>query len=110
MRKKSKEYKIFKNFLHNDVKITKDDIYYMVQKSIDHLVEKRIDDLMYTGKFQDIIMHKVSNMVNKGKIRDNFFNQISFSDWVKDEVRQQVKYKVIDNINFDINVDVKNKK
>lgn len=109
MRKKSKEYKIFKNFLHNDVKITKDDIYDMVQKSIDHIVERKIDDLMYTGKFQSIIIHKVSNMVNKGKIRDNLFNQISFSDWVQHEVKSQVKSQVMDNINFDINVNVKNK-
>lgn len=109
MRKKSKEYKIFKNFLHNEVNITKDDIYDMVQKSIDHIVEKKIDDLMYTGKFQSIIMHKVTNLVKGGTIRDSYFNQISFSNWVQDEVKRQVKNEVIDNINFNINVDVKNK-
>ena len=107
--KTSKDYKVFKNLLHNEMCITKEDIYKMVEESVNHIVERKVDELIYNGKFQDVILHKITNIINKGKIRDNFFNQISFTDWMQNEVKNQIKNKVIDNINFDINVNVKNK-
>lgn len=104
---KSKEYKNFKNYLHNDLNVTKDDIEKWTKESIEKIVDQKIDKFMYSNQFTAMVLNKLSTLA-KGQITNSFYQSIPFSKYFEDLLRSEIKQLLLKNFNVSIDVNINN--
>lgn len=97
--------KIFKNFLHNTLKITKDDIRKWTEQAIERTVERKID-VFLRDKFSD---YDVQRLIDKAIIDKGSSYWGDNSDNFGDYVKKKVVAELLNGVSLKVDI-VKTKK
>lgn len=98
----SKEYLHTKNYIHNELGISKERIEEMMHKYIEKSVNDLVNSKLDNGWIEALIVKKIGSVIT-GK--DSRYNDVT-ADHIKDVIRQEVKTEVVKRINF-TSIDVK---
>lgn len=79
------KYKIFSNYMHNELGITKEDIKIWIKESVEEIAFK-----MCKNEFDNF---DVSNIVRRVLYRDDLYNSNTIKDQIKAEIAQQLLSK-----------------
>lgn len=90
----SKEYNIFKNMLHNEMGIGREEIGEMVRQSIEKIVEKKVDDIFETKRFTTLLNRAISDVIT-GEESGRFSPpKEGIEDFIKKTIREKVAKEV----------------
>jgi hypothetical protein len=107
--KTTKEYLMFKNYMHNELGITKEDIKKWTEDSVIRTVDTKLDIYLDSKRFETLLLNRITTIINNDKIYDSFYQPQNFKNWFLGIVKNEIKKEIVDNINFNIDVNIKNK-
>ncbi|EWH20233.1 hypothetical protein [Bacillus haynesii] len=94
---KKRGYKEVKNFIHNELGITKDDIQEMIRVAVSNEVKKAAE----SGKFQSFISSKIDSLIEEG-FGDGGRLLYGFKERVSQTVSNEVGKRIANNLNISV--------
>lgn len=94
---KKRGYKEVKNFIHNELGITKDDIQEMIRIAVSNEVKKAAE----SGKFQSFISSKIDSLIEEG-FGDGGRLLYGFKERVSQTVSNEVGKRIANNLNISV--------
>lgn len=87
---KSYFYRALKNFIANELKISKDDIYAAVEKRVDLLVGYALERVLVSNRVEKMICNQIAEYLQKG-FSNGYFSQTSFAELIKTQCQKAVR-------------------
>lgn len=109
MRNKQKGYKETKNYIHNELGISKEVIESMLEKHINKLVSEKIEQRITSQFIASVISNRIVELVNSGFDNGKYTigPKDKFKDYIANEIHKEIKAQVHSRINFNsITLDV----
>lgn len=99
-------YKEIKNYIHNELKITKEDI----QKIIQEEVKKQISSLLNDSNFvENMIYYHISNLLSKGNYKNPRYQRITdINSFIYDGLMDELGKTVHNNIKIKVGLKTDN--
>ncbi|WP_195536354.1 hypothetical protein [Bacillus paralicheniformis] len=94
---KKRGYKEVKNFIHNELGITKDDIQEMIRIAVSNEVKKAAE----SGEFQSFISSKIDSLIEEG-FGDGGRLLYGFKERVSQTVSNEVGKRIANNLNISV--------
>jgi Glu-tRNA(Gln) amidotransferase subunit E-like FAD-binding protein len=94
----SREYLHIKNYLHNELGVSEEYIEKIVDKYVSDQLTKILTDKLESNWMSRIIESKIGQILS-GKPKVSMF-QDTLADYIKEEIRKQVKEEVVKRIEF----------
>jgi hypothetical protein len=85
------KYKMFKNFLHNEMEISKEDIQDWVKEAVISEVEKKISQLVQSRGVQNRISDTIKHELNYGALRNTLASQLASKLYISLDESKEVK-------------------
>lgn len=107
--RKNINFLMFKNYMHNELGITKEDIKQWTVETTQKTVEFKLDDYLYSSRFETLLLNKITKICKSDTINE-YYKEQSFNEWIKNIIKSEIKSLVIDNIDISMDMNVKTKK
>jgi hypothetical protein len=107
----SKEYKAVKNYFSNALGMNRKEVGEMMQsilnERIEKQLEKRLDDLFESKRFSkyvsNLITRSIEDIKTNGYKNDIlYWKDVSFEDYIKREVRDQIRKQLMGKIKIEL--------
>ena len=100
-----KNYNEFKNYIHNELNITKEDIQDMIRKIIQEEIQKMFND---ETKIQSLLERMVRNTINKQYPQGIFYHTlISFNDMIEEHTLKAIYSEIKNRLKIELLPDTK---
>jgi hypothetical protein len=91
-RQKSPEYRAVKNYIINTEKITRKEIFEIVRKHIERIVEQELKGILNSSWLRQQILNTIINIAKDGFADRYYFSSPqTLEDFIKEEIRRILK-------------------
>lgn len=81
------------NFIHNELKISREEIYEVMKQKIEEVADRRIKEFLNSKYFEGLVQRCIVAIIKDG-VNDGFYGKTSFDKFITGEIASQVRNMV----------------